>query len=69
VDVAAWLHGLGLEQYELAFCANEIDASLLPSPPAGDLNDLGVTLVGHRSSSSGRWQAHARALAGLAQSG
>jgi class 3 adenylate cyclase len=48
VDVSAWLHGLGLQQYEQAFCDNEIDASVLPSLTAEDLKDLGVTLVGHR---------------------
>jgi Adenylate and Guanylate cyclase catalytic domain/SAM domain (Sterile alpha motif) len=30
VDIAAWLHGLGLEQYEAAFRANAIDANVLP---------------------------------------
>jgi class 3 adenylate cyclase/tetratricopeptide (TPR) repeat protein len=48
VDIAAWLHGLGLEQYEPAFRANEIDARILPSLTAEDLKDLGVSLVGHR---------------------
>jgi class 3 adenylate cyclase len=48
VDIAAWLRGLGLEQYEVAFHANEIDASVLPRLTAEDLKDLGVTLVGHR---------------------
>ena len=48
MDIAAWLHGLGLQQYEAAFRANEIDASLLPSLTAEDLEDLGVNLVGHR---------------------
>jgi len=48
VDIAAWLRGLGLEQYEAAFRANEIDAGVLPSLTAEDLRDLGVTLVGHR---------------------
>ena len=48
MDIAAWLHGLGLEQYEAAFRANEIDASVLPRLTAEDLKDLGVTLVGHR---------------------
>jgi class 3 adenylate cyclase len=48
VDIAAWLRGLGLEQYEPAFRANEIDARVLPSLTAEDLKDLGVTLVGHR---------------------
>ncbi len=48
VDIAAWLHGLGLEQYEPAFRANEIDERVLASLTADDLKDLGVTLVGHR---------------------
>src|SRR5437762_4407039 len=48
MDVAEWLRGLGLEQYEPAFRANEIDARVLPSLTAEDLKDLGVTLVGHR---------------------
>ncbi len=39
---------LGLEQYEPAFRANEIDARVLPSLTAEDLKDLGVNLVGHR---------------------
>jgi class 3 adenylate cyclase len=47
-DVADWLRTLGLEQYEPAFRANEIDAGVLPSLTAEDLKDLGVTLVGHR---------------------
>jgi hypothetical protein len=48
MDVADWLRKLGLEQYEPAFRANEIDASVLPSLTAEDLKDFGVTLVGHR---------------------
>jgi class 3 adenylate cyclase/predicted ATPase len=48
MDVADWLRKLGLEQYEPAFRANEIDASVLPSLTAQDLKDLGVSLVGHR---------------------
>jgi class 3 adenylate cyclase/predicted ATPase len=48
MDVAEWLRGLGLEQYEPAFRANEIDERVLPSLTAEDLKDLGVTLVGHR---------------------
>jgi hypothetical protein len=27
VDIAAWLHGLGLWRYEQAFCDNAIDLS------------------------------------------
>jgi class 3 adenylate cyclase len=48
VDIAAWLHGLGLQQYEQSFRANEIDAKVLPRLTAEDLKDLGVSLVGHR---------------------
>jgi len=48
MDVADWLRKLGLEQYEPAFRENEIDERVLPSLTAGDLRDLGVTLVGHR---------------------
>jgi len=48
VDIAVWLRGLGLKQYEAAFRANAIDASVLPRLTAEDLKDLGVTLVGHR---------------------
>jgi class 3 adenylate cyclase len=48
MDVADWLRKLGLEQYEPAFRANEIDARVLPSLTAEDLKDLGVSLVGHR---------------------
>ena len=47
MDVTEWLRKLGLEQYEPAFRANEIDAEVLPSLTAEDLNELGVTLVGH----------------------
>ena len=46
MDVAEWLRGLGLEQYEPAFRANEIDERVLPSLTAEDLKDLGVILVG-----------------------
>jgi class 3 adenylate cyclase len=48
VDIAAWLHGLGLQQYEQAFRNNAIDAAVLPELTADDLKDLGVNLVGHR---------------------
>jgi class 3 adenylate cyclase len=48
VDIAAWLLDLGLQQYEQAFRANEIDARVLPRLTAEDLKDLGVSLVGHR---------------------
>jgi class 3 adenylate cyclase len=48
MDVAAWLHGLGLERYEQAFRENEIDWDALPRLTAEDLKDLGVVLGGHR---------------------
>jgi class 3 adenylate cyclase/predicted ATPase len=48
MDVTEWLQKLGLDQYEQAFRANEIDAEVLPSLTAEDLKDLGITLVGHR---------------------
>jgi SAM domain (Sterile alpha motif) len=46
VDIAAGLHSLGMQRYEEAFRANEIDAGVLPSLTAEDLKDLVVTLVG-----------------------
>ena len=48
MDIATWLHGLGLQQYESAFRENAIDATLLPELTAEDLRDIGVNLVGHR---------------------
>jgi class 3 adenylate cyclase/predicted ATPase len=48
MDVAAWLRGLGLEQYAPAFHDNAIDGEVLRELTADDLKDLGVTLVGHR---------------------
>jgi hypothetical protein len=47
MDVASFLHGLGLEQYEQAFCDNAIDAEVLPDLTDADLAALGV-LLGHR---------------------
>jgi class 3 adenylate cyclase len=48
VDIAAWLHRLGLERYEQAFRDNAVDGEVLPSLTAEDLKDLGVTAVGDR---------------------
>jgi hypothetical protein len=48
MDIAAWLHRLGLEQYERAFRDNDIDAEVLPELTAEDLIGLGVTSIGHR---------------------
>lgn len=48
MDVAAWLRGLGLGQYEQAFRENDIDAEVLVDLTAEDLIGLGVTSIGHR---------------------
>jgi class 3 adenylate cyclase len=48
MDIAAWLHRLGLEQYEQAFRDNDIDDEVLPDLTADDLISIGVTSVGHR---------------------
>jgi hypothetical protein len=44
LDVAAWLRGLGLERYEDAFRANEVDWEVLPELNEGDLEKLGLPL-------------------------
>jgi class 3 adenylate cyclase/tetratricopeptide (TPR) repeat protein len=43
-DVCTWLRGLGLERYEEAFRANEIDWEVLPELNEGDLVQLGIPL-------------------------
>ncbi|XIA65023.1 adenylate/guanylate cyclase domain-containing protein [Bradyrhizobium sp. TZ2] len=48
MNVAAWLHGLGLGQYEQAFRENDIDVEVLADLTAEDLIGAGVTSVGHR---------------------
>ena len=48
MNIAAWLRGLGLEQYEPAFRDNAIDGAVLPRLTSDDLKDLGVAQVGHR---------------------
>jgi predicted ATPase/class 3 adenylate cyclase len=48
VEIAGWLQSLGLGQYEAAFSANAIDMDVLRSLTAGDLADLGITVIGHR---------------------
>ena len=44
LDVAAWLRSLGLERYEEAFHANEIDWEILPELNESDLEKLGLPL-------------------------
>jgi len=36
VDIAAWLHSLGMQQYEAAFRDNAIDAAILPELTADE---------------------------------
>jgi class 3 adenylate cyclase/predicted ATPase len=48
MDVAAWLHDLGLPQYRDAFEKNAIDAEVLRELTAGDLKEMGIAAVGHR---------------------
>ena len=48
MDIAEWLRGLGLAQYEAAFREHAIDEAVLPSLTAEDLRDIGVAPVGHR---------------------
>ena len=48
MDISSWLKGLGLEQYEPVFRKNVVDGKVLPDLTPEDLNDLGVTLIGHR---------------------
>jgi class 3 adenylate cyclase/predicted ATPase len=48
MDVAAWLHGLGLERYAQLFHDNDIDGEILCGMSAEDLKELGITSFGHR---------------------
>ena len=48
MDIAAWLDGLGLKQYEEAFRGNHIDRELLATLTSDDLREMGVASVGHR---------------------
>src|SRR5215472_9020226 len=48
MDIADWLRGLGLEQYEDAFRENAIDTEVLGELTVDDLKELGITPIGHR---------------------
>ncbi len=48
MDVAAWLRGLGLEQYAQLFRDNDIDVEILCGMTAEDLKELGISSFGHR---------------------
>ena len=48
MDVAGWLRGLGLGQYEEKFRDNKIDVELLPRLTGDDLKEIGVSALGDR---------------------
>jgi len=48
MEIEAWLRSLGLERYEPAFRANDIDGEILRRLTAEDLTGLGVASIGHR---------------------
>ena len=48
MDIAAWLHGLGLEQYAQLFRDNDIEGEILGGMNAEDLKELGISSFGHR---------------------
>jgi hypothetical protein len=48
VDIGAWLHGLGLKQYESTFHDNDVDAEVLPELTGDDPINIGVSSFGHR---------------------
>src|SRR5260370_34847782 len=48
IDVAEWLHSLGLARYAEAFAENAIDWEVLPQLTSDDLREIGVAAVGHR---------------------
>ena len=48
MDIEAWLQGLSLERYLLAFRDNEIDWEVLPKLTSEDLREIGVAAIGHR---------------------
>jgi hypothetical protein len=43
MEVAAWLRGMGLEQYAPAFRDNDVDSEVLPQLTVDDLISIGVT--------------------------
>ena len=48
MNLSAWLHGLGLGQYEQAFRDNAIGPDVLLQLTAEDLKELGIVPLGHR---------------------
>src|SRR5262249_21598991 len=48
MDIAAWLRGLGLDQYAQLFSDNNIDSEIVCGMTAEDLKELGIRSFGHR---------------------
>ena len=48
MDVAGWLRGLSLGQYEEKFRDNKIDAELLPRLTGDELKEISVSALGDR---------------------
>ena len=48
MEIAEWLHSLGLGQYALAFAENAVQWDVLPKLTGDDLKDIGVVAVGDR---------------------
>jgi class 3 adenylate cyclase/tetratricopeptide (TPR) repeat protein len=48
MDVADWLHALGLQAYEATFLEHQITTEILPRLTAEDLDKMGVVAVGHQ---------------------
>jgi len=54
MDIARWLEGLGLGQYQHAFRSSDVDVAVLPELTADDLTALGPSSfrhLAHRASS------------------
>jgi hypothetical protein len=54
MDFAAWLRGMGLEQYARSFRDNDADSEVLPQLTVDNLMSIGVTSVGHRPETARR---------------
>jgi class 3 adenylate cyclase/predicted ATPase len=48
VDIKQWLEGLSLGRYAQSFAENGIDFDVLPDLTDQDLEEIGVTMLGHR---------------------
>jgi class 3 adenylate cyclase/predicted ATPase len=48
IEIAEWLHSLGLACYSEAFAKNAIDWEILPKLTSDDLREIGIAAVGHR---------------------